>query len=180
MTDYGARKKAIVSKMPLVVVRVSGSNVSAQLVKPSVAGDVVITSAHSRALRKLKWGGSMKSVPACYLLGMLFGKKAGEKGVSEAAVYNGVLPFTKGSRIAAFVKGARDAGLDVHASEEVFPPAEKLSGEAIAKFAAAMRAESKEAYQKKFSQMLKGGFNPEDYPARVEDTKKLILGAAKN
>ncbi|MDA4127931.1 MAG: 50S ribosomal protein L18 [Thaumarchaeota archaeon] len=179
VTDYGARKKAIVSHKTLLVVRITGKNISAQFVKPQVKGDLVVASVHSRALRKLKWGGSLKSLPACYLLGLLAGKTGKAKGISEAVVYNGVLPFIKGSRLAAFIKGARDGGLGVLASEEVFPTEEKLKGESIATFAAALQKESKEAYQKKFSAMLKAGFKPEDYPARVEEMKLTILGGGK-
>ncbi len=95
----------------MLVVRVSNKNVSSQFVKPKVKGDEVLSSAHSRQLRKLGWAGSLKSTPACYLLGLLAGKKAKDKGVKEAVLYNGLVPFIKGSRIAAFVKGVVDSGV---------------------------------------------------------------------
>jgi large subunit ribosomal protein L18 len=178
-TDYRARRRAIVSHKTLLVVRITGKNVSAQFVKPQVKGDEVLASVHSRSLRKMKWGGSLKSLPACYLLGILAGKKAAQAGIKEACVYSGVLPFIKGSRVAAFVKGARDAGLDVPASEDVLPTQEMLRGEPIASYAATLARDSKEAYQKRFSSLLKAGFRPEEYPAKVEETKQVILGGAK-
>jgi large subunit ribosomal protein L18 len=76
VTDYRARKRAITSQKPLLVIRVSNKNVSSQFVKPTVKGDVVLSASHSKELAKLGWRGSAKSTPACYLLGLLAGKKA--------------------------------------------------------------------------------------------------------
>ena len=179
LTDYRARKKAILSQRTLLVVRVSGKNVSAQFVKPRVGGDLVLASAHSRALRRLKWGGSLKSVPSCYLLGLLAGKKAKEKGVTEAILYNGVSTFVRGSKAAAFAKGVRDAGVDVPISEEAFPKEETLKGVVIASYAATLLKDSKDSYQRRFSAMLKAGFKPEEYPKEFEKTKLAILGGGK-
>ena len=179
VTDYRARKKAILSRKTLLVVRISGKNVSAQFVRPQVGGDLVLASAHSRGLRKLKWGGSLKSVPSCYLLGLLAGKKAREKGVTEAILYNGVSTFVRGSRVAAFAKGVRDAGVRVPMSEEAFPKEETLQGQAIATYAAALLKDSKESYQRRFSALLRAGFKPEEYPREFEKTKLAILGAGK-
>jgi large subunit ribosomal protein L18 len=179
VTDYRARKKAILSRRTLLVVRVSGKNVSAQFVKPQVGGDLVLASVHSRALRKLKWNGSLKSVPACYLLGLLAAKKAKEKGVTEAILYNGVSTFVRGSRVAAFAKGVRDAGVEVPMSEEAFPKEEILKGEAIASYARGLLKNSREIYQSRFSSLLKAGFKPEEYPTQFEKAKLAILGGGK-
>lgn len=178
-TDYRARKRAIISQKTLLVVRVSSSNVSAQFVKPLVSGDSVLASAHSRQLRKLGWQGSLKSTPACYLLGMLAGKKALEKGVKEAVLYNGVDPFVNGSRIAAFVNGVVDAGVNVPADKEVFPSEDRISGKFIADYAAAMSKDDPAAYKRRFSSMLKAGFKPEEYPAAFEKAKAAIEGGVK-
>jgi large subunit ribosomal protein L18 len=53
LTDFRARRKAIASRMPLLVVRVSNKNVSSQFVRPKVKGDEVLSSSHSAQLRKL-------------------------------------------------------------------------------------------------------------------------------
>ncbi len=179
LTDYRARKRAILSRKSLLVVRVSGKNVSAQFVQPSVKGDHVLASVHSRVLRKLKWEGSLKSIPSCYLLGLLAGKKAKEKGVGEAIMYNGVSTFVRGSRVAALAKGVRDAGVEVPMSEEAFPKEGTLRGEAIAAYGAALLKDSKDAYTRRFSAMLKAGFKPESYPEQFEKTKLAILGGRK-
>ena len=81
----------------------------------------MLSSAHSHALRKLGWKGSLKSIPACYLLGLWAGKEAKKKGVEKAYLYNGPAPFVKGTRIPAFVKGVADAGVDIPFSDEVIP-----------------------------------------------------------
>ena len=176
VTDYRSRKRAITSRSSLLVVRVSNKNVSSQFVTPKVGGDVVVASVHSRQLLKLGWKGSLKSTPACYLLGLLAGKKAIEKGVKEAVLYNGVDPFIRGARVSAFVKGAIDAGVQIPVGEEALPSDERLSGKTIADFAAKLAAEDKGAYNRRFSSLLKAGFTPEDYPSQFERTKAAIGG----
>jgi large subunit ribosomal protein L18 len=179
VTDYRARKKAITSQKPLLVVRISNKNVSSQFVKPTVKGDVVLSSAHSRELSKMGWHGSPKSTPACYLLGLLAGKKAVAAGVKEAVAYNGIAPFVRGSRVAALLKGVVDAGVQVPVGEEAFPDADRLSGKTIADFASKLAGEDKDAYSRSFSALLKGGFKPEDYPAEFEKLKAAISGGSK-
>ncbi len=176
-TDYGARKKAIGSRGVLLAVRISGKNVTAQFIQPQVIGDAVLSSTHSRELRKLGWKGSLKSTPACYLLGLLAGKKAKGKGVSEAFLYNGVAPFVRGSRVSAFAKGVVDSGLSVPVSTEVFPKEERMSGETIASFAAKLAKEDKAQYGRRFASMLKLGLKPEEYVAHHAQVKKAIQGA---
>jgi len=179
VTDFRARKRAIISQSPLLVVRISGKNVSSQFVKPKVNGDEVLSAAHSSQLRRLGWGGSLKSTPACYLLGMLAGKKARERGVERAVLYNGVVPFIKGSRIAAFVKGVVDAGVAIPVDEEALPSQERITGKSIAEYASKMAKEGRELYMRRFSALVKKGFKPEEYPARFERVKAAVQGGGK-
>lgn len=178
VTDFRARRKAVASQTPLLVVRVSNKNVISQFVVPKVKGDEVLSSAHSRQLRKLGWSGSGKSTPACYLLGLFAGRKALSKGVKEAVLYNGVVPFIRGSRIAAFVKGVVDAGVSMSVDEEVMPSKERLTGKTISEYAAGLAKDNKEAYRARFSALLKAGFKPEDYPAQFEKTRATIAAGA--
>jgi large subunit ribosomal protein L18 len=178
VTDYRARKRAITSQKPLLVVRISNKNVSSQFVKPTVKGDVVLSAAHSKELTRLGWHGSPKSTPACYLLGLLAGKKAISAGVKEAVVYNGLIPFIRGSRVAALLKGVVDAGVQVPVGEEAFPDVDRLTGRSIAGYAAKLATEDKAAYSRSFSALLKGGFKPEGYPAEFERMKAAISGGA--
>ncbi len=176
VTDYKARRRAVTSQRTLLVVRLSNKNVSSQFVTPKVKGDVVLSSAHSRELKKLGWNGSLKSTPACYLLGLLAGKKALQKGVKEAVVYNGLAPFIRGSRAAAFLKGVVDSGLEVPVGEEAFPSDERMSGKSIADYASKLSTKDKDAYAKTFSGLLKAGFKPEEYEANFQKMKSAIAG----
>jgi len=177
VTDYRARKRAITSQKPLLVIRISNKNVSSQFVKPTTKGDVVLSAASSKELQKLGWHGSAKSTPACYLLGLLAGKKALAAGVKEAVAYNGLVPFIRGSRTAALLKGVIEAGVSVPVGEEAFPNDERLTGKSIADYASKLASEDKEAYARSFSALLKAGFKPEGYPAEFEKTKAAIAEA---
>jgi large subunit ribosomal protein L18 len=179
VTDYRSRKRAITSHKPLLVIRVSNKNVSSQFVRPTVKGDVVLSASHSKELTKLGWHGSGKSTPACYLLGLLAGKKALAAGVNEAVAYNGLVPFIRGSRVAALLKGVVDSGVKVPVGEEAFPDADRLTGKSIADYAVKLAGEDREAYSRSFSALLKGGFKPESYPAEFEKVKAAISGATK-
>jgi large subunit ribosomal protein L18 len=179
VTDYRARKRIITSSVPLLAVRVSSKNVSAQFIRPKAEGDQVISSAHSRNLATLGWKGSSKSVPACYLLGLLAGKRAKEAGVEKAYLYNGLAPFVNGSRISAVVKGVKDAGVDVPMSDEAVPSAERLSGKAAAEYAKSLLSEDQERYSRVFSGLLKTGFKPEEYEQNASALKQVILKGKK-
>jgi large subunit ribosomal protein L18 len=179
VTDYRARKKIITSSVPLLAVRVSSKNVSAQFIKPKAVGDEVVSSAHSRNLKKLGWKGSTKSVPACYLLGLLAGQRAKAKGVEKAYLYNGLAAFVNGSRVAALVKGVKDAGVEVPMSDEVAPSEDRITGKTTAEYAKSLLAEDKEKYSKVFSGLIKTGFKPEDYVQNASALKQAILKGAK-
>jgi large subunit ribosomal protein L18 len=178
-TDYRARKKMITSSVPLLAVRVSSKNVTAQFIKPKAEGDQVLSAAHSRNLGKLGWKGSPKSVPACYLLGLLAGKRAKEKGVEKAYLYNGLSMFVNGSRVAAVVKGVKDSGVDVPMAEEAVPSEDRITGKATADYAKSLLAEDKEKYSRLFSGLIRTGFKPEEYAEKTMALKQAILKGAK-
>jgi large subunit ribosomal protein L18 len=179
LTDYRARKKAIISQKPLLVVRFSNQHASAQFVKPAAGGDLVIVSAHSKELARAGWLGSAKTTPACYLLGLLAGKRAKLKGISEAVAYNGLVPFVKGGRMAAFLKGVADAGVRVPVDAEVFPSDDRLTGKAAAAYAAKLSADDQGAYKRTYSGLIAAGVKPEDYPEHFSKAKKSIMGEGK-
>ncbi|HXW36872.1 MAG TPA: 50S ribosomal protein L18 [Nitrososphaerales archaeon] len=179
LTDYGARKKAVTSRHTLLAVRITDKNVTSQFLLPKEGGDEVLSSSHSRQLLKLGWKGSLKSTPACYLLGLYSGKRALEKGVKAAVLYNGVEPFVRGSRVAAFVKGVVDAGVSVPVGEEALPSQERVSGKPIADYASKLASEDKDLYSKAFSTLTKRGFKPEEYPLNFEATRSAIMGSGK-
>ena len=71
-------------------------------------------------------GGSLKSIPAGYLIGLLFAKKL--KG-GKYIVDLGMTRTIAGSRVFAVVKGLVDGGLNISANESVFPSKERVEGE---------------------------------------------------
>tara|TARA_B110000014_G_scaffold257753_1_gene242807 strand:- start:67 stop:555 length:489 start_codon:yes stop_codon:yes gene_type:complete len=126
-TNYRKRKAMLMGKRDFISVNISNENTQVQILKPIISGDKVVSSAHSRFLIKDGWKGSRKSIPAAYLTGYLAGKKAISKGTKNAILYTGTRKYTQ--RMAAALKGVIDAGLDVPAGSETFPPEERINGE---------------------------------------------------
>lgn len=133
-TDYKKRLKLLLSKKPRLVVRRSLKYITAQIIEFSPKGDKTLVSATSKELKKFGWEFACDNLPAAYLTGLLIGKKALEKGIKEAILDSGLYASTKGNRIFAVVKGARDAGLDVPVGEEVLPDEERIKGLHIARY----------------------------------------------
>ena len=67
-----------------------------------------------------------------YLTGMVMGKRAVAANIGRAVPDTGIQSITRGSKIFAAIKGAKDAGLDIQVSDDVVPKAEALSGARIA------------------------------------------------
>ena len=110
-----------------VTIQISNENTQVQIHQPKIKGDLVISSAHSRLLAQKGWKGSRKNISAAYLTGYYAGKKALGKGTNSVIMYSGTRKYTQ--RMAAALKGIIDAGLDVPASEETFPPESRINGE---------------------------------------------------
>lgn len=174
-TNYRKRAAVIIGRHSFVTVKVTDQNIAAQVLRPTPTGDLVIASVHSRELAKQGWKGSMNSLPACYLTGLLLGKKAQEKGTNKAILYSGKDHFT--TRVAACVKGIADSGVNIPMSEESFPDADRISGQHIADYANALK-ENQEQYNSRFSAILKNGLKPEDYPSHFEELRFKISGKA--
>ncbi|MBS3926143.1 MAG: 50S ribosomal protein L18 [Nitrosarchaeum sp.] len=126
-TNYKKRSTLLIGKHDFITVNITNENTQVQIVKPGMTGDKVIASAHSNYLLKKGWKGSRKSIPAAYLTGYLAGKKAMGKGAKDAVLYTGTRKYTQ--RMAAALKGVVDAGLQVPAGAETFPPEERINGE---------------------------------------------------
>ena len=81
-TDYKARKILLTSDLPRIVVRRTNKYFILQAVESHEAQDKVIATVTSKELLKNGWddkmGGSLKSIPAGYLTGLLLAKKLGE------------------------------------------------------------------------------------------------------
>ena len=127
-TDYKARRILLTSGLPRIVVRRTNKYFILQAVESVEAQDKVVATITSRELLKNGWTakGSLKSIPAGYLTGVLMAKKL--KG-GKYIVDLGMARTGVGSRVFAVVKGLIDGGLDISANEKVFPSEERLNGE---------------------------------------------------
>lgn len=172
-TNYRKRAAILIGRHSFVTVKVSDQNVAAQVLKPTPTGDIVIASSHSRELAKQGWKGAFNNLPACYLTGMLLGKKALGKEVKNAVLYIGKNHFT--SRVAACLKGIVDSGVSMPVSEESLPDEERITGQHIAEYAGTLK-ENQEEYSLRFSAILKNGLNPEDYPSHFAEVRSKLSG----
>ena len=172
-TNYRKRSAILIGRHLFVTVRISDQNVAAQVLRPTPTGDIVIASAHSRELAEHGWKGAFNNLPACYLTGMLLGKKAIQKEINTAVLYIGKNHFT--SRVAACTKGIVEAGVSMPVSKESLPDEDRISGHHIAEYSHALKEDDKE-YNSRFSAILKNGLKPEDYPSHFEEIKSRISG----
>jgi large subunit ribosomal protein L18 len=172
-TNYRKRSGILIGRRPFIITKISGQNISAQSLKPTLTGDIVIASAHSRELIRHGWKGSMNSMPACYLTGLLLGKKSIQKGATNAVLYTGNNPFT--TKVAACLKGIVDSGINIPVSKESLPGDDRVSGKHIANYANLLK-DSEEKYNSRFSALLKQGLRPEDYPVHFEEIRMRISG----
>lgn len=130
-TNYNKRLKLLKGKDPRLVIRKTNKYITLQIVESKNALDKVIYFSSTKDLLKLGWPeekkGSLKSLSAAYLAGLLLGKKAGSIK-SRLIVDTGLIPNTKGSRVYAAIKGATDSGLKIDYNKEVIPSMEKIEG----------------------------------------------------
>jgi large subunit ribosomal protein L18 len=176
-TNYRKRAAILVGRHHFITIKVTNQNILTRLLDPDIKGDKVLATAHSRELVKQGWNGSLNSLPACYLTGILLGKKCLEKNFDSGVLYIGLNPFT--SRVAACLKGIVDAGVHVPASEDSFPEQDRLDGNHIADYAKLLQ-EDKSKYESRFSLLLKNGLKPEDYPAHVQKIKGALMEQPSN
>ncbi|MCA9485553.1 MAG: 50S ribosomal protein L18 [Nanoarchaeota archaeon] len=128
-TDYKARFAMLKSEKPRFVVRKTNKYIIAQLVESDIAQDKIVVRVSSKDLLSKGWPkekeGSLKSVAAAYLTGMLLAKSAKLKD-KEAILDVGLYRTVAGSRIFAALKGAVDGGLNIPHKPEVLPSMERL------------------------------------------------------
>ncbi len=127
-TDYKARFHLLMSRKPRVVFRKTNKYLLAQIVISEIAKDKVLVNVSTKDLIKYGWPqkleGSLKSLPAAYLMGFLLAKKS---KVSDGVLDIGLLNHVPKSRIYAFVRGLKDAGFTIPCNEEVLPDDEMLN-----------------------------------------------------
>lgn len=150
LTDYRKRLRLIMSGKERVVIRKTSNQIIVQFTKFSEKGDHVIVTACSTQLKKYGWILGTKNISAAYLTGLLAGKLAQVKKVKEAVLDTGTnKPESKG-RIYSALKGAVDSGLQIHASESIFPAEDRISGKHL------QSTDAQKIFQKTKSNILGG------------------------
>lgn len=132
-TDYKARLMLLKSPLPRIVVRKTNRYIIAQYVKSKEAQDYVVAGANSKELLKHGWdkknAGSLKSLTACYLTGLLLGKKIKKLEKNCKAITDiGLARNIRKSRIFAVLKGIIDSGIEIKHKKEIFPEEERIKG----------------------------------------------------
>ena len=128
-TDYKSRMHMLKSEEPRVVFRKSNRYLFGQIVVSEIAQDKVIVGASTKELLSRGWpknlSGSLKSLPAAYLMGYMLAKKS--KEIHEGILDIGLLRHVAKSRAYAFVKGMKDGGFDISCNDDALPDDEMLS-----------------------------------------------------
>jgi large subunit ribosomal protein L18 len=168
-TNYRKRLILLKGRTPRLVIRKTNTQVIAQIVEYSPDGDRVIVAISSNALKKLGWNYSFVSTPACYLAGMLLGKKAKAKNISEAIPDFGLRSSIPGSKLYAVIKGVVDAGIHIPVDSKMLPSKERLAGVHIANYF------QKSAAENQFSAYKKNKVDASKITSDIEMIKKKIM-----
>ena len=174
-TYYKQRLKMVISSKPRLIVRRSLNNFQAAIASYNQKGDKILLTVNTKALSKFGWKGSTSNISSAYLVGLLAGKKAVEKGVKEAILDIGLIKNTKKGSIYAVLAGALDAGLEIPCDPEVLPTKERIEGAHVAKYAEMLKKD-KDRYNKQFSNYVKKGLHPEDIVKHFNEIKGKING----
>jgi len=154
-TDYYARKRLVVQAKNKyntpkyrMIVRITNTDVIAQIAYARIEGDVVIASSYSHELPRYGVKMGLTNYAACYCTGLLLARRVLKKlkldtiyegqtevdgemfavedaeqgpGAFRANLDIGLARTTTGAKIFAVMKGAVDGGIDIPHSEKRFP-----------------------------------------------------------
>ena len=73
-------------------------------------------------------GGSLKTLPASYLIGLLMGRKILKEKKETPIVDFGMIRSIHKTKVFAFLKGLVDAGVKIKHEEKIFPSEDRISG----------------------------------------------------
>ncbi|MFO7677306.1 MAG: 50S ribosomal protein L18 [Thermoplasmatota archaeon] len=128
-TDYRQRLRLLRSRKPRIVVRKSNKNIIVQFVEYVPQGDRIhISTVSNELVKKYNWKHSVSTIPAAYLTGLIAGKKAVEKGITQGVLDIGRYPPTRGNKLFATLKGVVDAGIECPYDEAMVPAEERIFG----------------------------------------------------
>ncbi len=132
-TDYAKRIKLLKSNSPRLVFRKTNKYLIAQYVISKEAKDEIKLGGNSKELLKFGWpkefSGSLKSISAAYLFGLLISKKIKDKKLEKPIVDFGMIKMLHKTKTYAFLKGLKDSGLDINCEDKFCPDESRLKGE---------------------------------------------------
>jgi large subunit ribosomal protein L18 len=128
-TNYKKRLMLLKGDYLRLVIRKTNKYITLQIVESEDAKDKILSAISTKNLLKHGWpedkAGSLKSLGASYLAGLLLGKKT--KGLKQEVILDsGLIPNTRGSRIYAAVKGAADSGIAIKYDKKILPDEERI------------------------------------------------------
>ena len=136
-TDYARRINLLKGESPRVVFRKTNRYIIAQYVTSKAAQDKIELSVTSKSLLEHGWPkdfeGSLKSIPASYLTGFLLGKRISMEEMDTPILDTGMIKNLHKSKVFGFLKGLKDAGVEVKCDEEFFPDDETIMGKHLKK-----------------------------------------------
>jgi len=172
-TNYTKRLLLLKGDHLRLVVRKTNKYLILQIVESDDAKDKVLYSLNTRDLLKQGWpkdkSGSLKSLAAGYLAGLLLGKKA--KEIKQIVILDsGLIPNTKGSRVYAVVKGISDSGINNKNNKKVIPSDEMIKGkyEFFEKIQESIGVKTKKTFDN-----VKEDSSEEQEKSETRDTNKL-------
>ena len=136
-TDYLKRLKLLKSGSPRIVFRKTNKYLIVQYVTSEETKDKIEIGMTSKKLINYGWpkdfGGSLKSLPASYLIGLLIGKEILKNKKETPIVDFGMIRIKSKSKVHAFLKGLVDSGIKLKHKKENFPNDERISGKHLKK-----------------------------------------------
>ncbi len=136
-TDYLKRIKLLKSRKPRVVFRKTNKYIIVQYVTSKEAQDKVEIGLNSKELLNQGWPkelkGSLKSISAAYLTGLLMGKKIIKQKLKEPIIDFGMHRILHKTKTCAFLKGLIDAGIKIKSKKEIFPNEDRIKGKHMKK-----------------------------------------------
>jgi large subunit ribosomal protein L18 len=131
-TDYLKREKLLRGNIPRLVFRKSNKYIQVQYVESKSAQDKVIFNLTTKMLLEKsfpkEFSGSLKSIPASYLIGYYAGKKIQKEKLKQPIIDTGMYPTLYKTKIFAFIQGVIDSGIKISCKKEAFPSKESIEG----------------------------------------------------
>lgn len=120
-TNFAKRLALVKSGKPRMVVRRSNAGIVVQFIEFDPKGDRTLLTVNGKHLAKQYQWPSKRNVWTAYLAGLMAGKLAQKKGVSDFVLDIGMYTPSKGSILFAALQGAADSGLKTPFDKEKVP-----------------------------------------------------------